>query len=125
LNNLEETLIKAMRGEIALAAFLRAFVDNEIAIPSRTEVGSNGAGLTPVIFVKEGVEMMAVYTDRTRLKSLGYWVHYYLAMPGRSLIQWIPSCFGIVVNPGLSVGLDVSPSGIQDIRRDFVNRPVQ
>jgi hypothetical protein len=121
-NELEVALLEAMNGKIPLGAFLSRFVDHDVAIPSRTEVEQTGKGMDPVLFNREGVQLVSVFIDLERAKSLAQSAQFCLLMKGRDLIARMPHGIGIVVNPGFTVGFEISPQGISEIRRDFSSR---
>ena len=47
---------------------------------------------------------------------------YCLTMKCHQLIQRAPHGFGIVINPGWEVGMEISAEGVVNIRRDFLTK---
>lgn len=125
VNALEVALLRAMRRDIDTATFLRVFVESDVFIPSAAEVHADGSGMDPVLYDKDGVYMVAIYTDRERLREVSDTARYCVQMRGRSLFDRFPPDFGIVVNPGFAAGLDISPEGIKSIRREFAGRQAE
>ena len=75
--------------------------------------------MDPFVFDKEGAQMVAVYTDRERVKKLGSAARFCIVMTGRDFIDRLPPGFGVVVNPGFTIGLDIAPTDLKEIRQDF------
>jgi hypothetical protein len=119
-NALETALAKAMRKELPIARFLTVLLESDLAIPSTSEVQADGSGMNPIMYDKNGATMIAVYTDLERAKLQSATASYCLLMPARRFLKALPPGYGVVINPGLSVGLELSESGIQEIRRDFL-----
>lgn len=83
-----------------------------------------GQGLTLaepclIIFSKDGVQMVACFTDRNRTKSFASMAHYCLVMKGKEFFSRLPPEFGVVVNPGETVGFDIPPTGVKKAVADF------
>ncbi len=119
LNPLETALVDAMEGRIDTLTLLQTLVGSEVAIPSGTEVQPDGTGLSPVVYEKDGVKLMAVCSDVERAKLFGKNAPYHLVMSGRDLLDRYPDNLGMIVNPGCSRGLEILPEGIPGIRQDF------
>jgi hypothetical protein len=94
-------------------------MEAELAIPSAADVLEDGSGFQPLLFKKEAVQMLACFTDRSRIGEYAEIAPYCLTMKGRELLERIPQGFGVVVNPGWSVGFDISPEGIERVLRDL------
>lgn len=58
VNDLEVALLQLMRGEVDVSDFVRVLMEENVAIPSITEVLANGSGMSPLIFDKQGVGMV-------------------------------------------------------------------
>jgi hypothetical protein len=119
LNDLETVLLQARAGEVPVSRLMQMLVEAELAVPSAGEVMPDGGGFRPVLFPKEQVQMLAAFTDRSRIGTLTDLAPYCLTMKGRDLLKRMPPGCGIVINPGSTVGFDIAPDGIRRILDDF------
>lgn len=118
-NDIEVALVQAQRKEIPLQGFIAKLVTTDLALPSGREVLADGSGFQPVLFDKNGVNMVAVFTDKARVRASSCATFFCLTMNAMSLFKRMPREYGIVINPGFEAGLDISPAGIGEIVRDF------
>jgi hypothetical protein len=123
-NPLEFALADAQSGNRTIAEFLPTFLDSQIAIPSSQIVEQDGRGMSPVFFDKNGIQMVAAFTELDRALTVSNLAHYCLTMKGRELLIRMPPGYGLVINPGFDVGFDIAPEGIQEILRDFPIEPL-
>ena len=123
VNSLERALVKAQAGELPVKAFLALLLTEDLAIPSKTEVQADGSNLAPLLYDRQGVSRVAVFTDASRTVATQQVAKYLLVTNGFYLLKRIPPQFGLAVNPGFSVGLDLPPAGLQQMLRDFTNTP--
>lgn len=119
LNHLEVALAKAQSGSLPVQGLLQILVDSELAVPSATEVIADGSGFQPLLFPKEKVQMLACFSDKSRIGEFALLTPYCLVMKGRDLLRRMPPGFGLVINPGTSTGFDISPGGIAKIVEEF------
>ena len=117
-NPLETSLLMANNGHLSVAEFLRVLLTSEVTVPSATEVSSEDGSMQPLFFKKGQGFMLAVFTHLERAKKFPE-AKSFANMKGTALLRALPSEYGIVINPGFSVGLDISAEGIRDIVRDF------
>ena len=115
LNALEKTLVSAKVGATPMKEFIATLLVSEIAVPSTTEMQTDGSGLTPLFFNKEGIGMLVAFTDKSRISQLTNSTHYCLVLNAFDLLKRMPKEYGLVINPGSDAGFDISPSGIQEI----------
>lgn len=118
-NELEHSLVAAKRGQIPLTDFLAHLVRNDITVPSVTEIQSGGAGFTPLVFKRDDTEMVAIFTSIDRVKMFSDLAPYILKINAREFFLRLVAGVGVVLNPGYSEGMDITPDGIQTILRDF------
>ena len=119
LNALEVALVAAACGNAPLEEFLKLFLSSRVVVPSGTEVLPDGTGMMPVLYDKEGTQMVAVFTDLERARRVAHLASYCLEMNGADFLTRVCPEYGVVVNPGYSKGFDLSTEGIRNILRDF------
>lgn len=118
-NDLERALESARAGRSSMPAFLRVFRQSKVFVSSGAEIKPDGSGFQPVLFDKEGVQMVACFTAMERIGRFASLAPYCLAIKGGEFLQRIPEGYGLVVNPGQPVGFDVTPDGIRAIVAEF------
>lgn len=119
LNELEICLLAAKSNRTTVDDFVRKLVASDLAFPTAGEVQQDGEGFSPLIYDRNGTSMVAAFTDKTRLSQLSAIAPYCLVMNALQFFMRIPRGCGVVINPGFSVGLELSPDGIANIVRDF------
>jgi hypothetical protein len=112
LNDFEAALVEARSGRLPVQKLLYQLADADVAVPSAGEVHEDGSGFQPLLFPKEGVPMLACFTDKSRIGEFAEVAPYCLVMKGRDLLRRMPPDHGLVVNPGGTVGFDMPPEGI-------------
>ena len=120
-NELENLLAKAQKKQIEFKEFVISFLKSDLSVPSGTEVMSDGTGMTPLLFEKNGVQMLGVFTSLSRVNLFKDKTPYCLSMKGRDLLARLPSEYGLVVNPGFDIGFELPPEGLKEILKDFGN----
>jgi hypothetical protein len=119
LNELESTLLAARQGHVPTGDFVQQLLLSEIALPTASEVQADGSGFEPVLFEKQGTTMLAAFTAKERVAQLGQMAQFCLMIKGAEVLRRIPKGYGLVVNPGLKVGFEISPEGISEILAEF------
>jgi hypothetical protein len=122
INELESTLLAASENLVPVSDFVRLLYSSEIALLSASEVKTDGTGFEPVIFDKQGISMLAAFTAKERTTHLQHIARFCLVMKGFDVLRRMPKGYGLVVNPGLAEGLEISPSGIAEILDEYANR---
>lgn len=120
LNDFECVLVNAKNGKCTVKDLIHALIKSELAVPSASEVMVDGSGFEPLLFSKESVLMLSVFSDKSRVVEFAKMTPYCLVMTGEDLLRRIPSGYGLVVNPGADVGFDVPPAGIFQIKADLL-----
>ena len=123
MSTLESILVQARDGHATMKELLSALMVADVVLPSGSEVLSDGSGLAPLLFTKEAVQMVACFTDRSRIGEYAKMTPYYLAMKGAQFLRGIPAGCGVVVNPGQEYGFDISPDGLKRILSEFPTPP--
>lgn len=121
LNSFEIALDRAKSDLIPMSEFIRTFVDSELVVPSGAEVMSDGSGFQPLLFKKEQAQMVGCFSEKQRIGEYTEMTPYYLTMKGRDLLRRLPPSYGIVINPGCSLGFDISPDGVARIVSELSN----
>lgn len=116
---LENLINDAKNKKIPISDFLINLVSSNLALPSGTEIMSNGDGFQPLLFQKEKTQMIACFTDLEKPKKYAEQAPFCLLINGLELLKRIPDGFGLVINPGFENGMDLSATGIKKIIADF------
>jgi hypothetical protein len=119
LNDLESSLLVAKGNGISIETFVQQLVRSDLALPTAKEVQGDGSGFEPILFDKQGINMLAAFTDKTRVSQLAHIAGYCLVMNGLEVLRRIPSGYGLVINPGLDVGFELSSEGIAEILKEM------
>jgi hypothetical protein len=109
------------KGTTSVGQVLDLLLKSDVAVPSGSEPQANGAGLDPLVFDKDGTKMVAVFTSLARVTQRTD-MRFVLTLRGRDLLARMPRGLGIVVNPGFTVGFEITPSAIADLLREGVGR---
>jgi hypothetical protein len=114
-NPLEHGLASVRSGIVELSDFLPTLIYAEIVVPSGTEPQPDGSGFTPLLYEKNGVELVAAYTSQERVPLLDGATPYCLVIQGGEFLRRMSASYGLVINPGWSLGMELSPKGISQI----------
>ena len=112
-------MVEAQTGTTDIRKVITALIQSELSVPSGDEVMQDGSGFQPLLFPKEDVQMVACFTDRSRIGEFASMAPYFLQLNGGDFLRRLPAGYGLVVNPGQSVGFDISPEGIERIVSEF------
>lgn len=112
LNDFERALEQAQGGRLEVHELIRVLVSSDLAVPSAEEVMADGSDFSPLLFNKNGVQMLACFSDKSRIGEFADMTPYCLMMKGRELLRRMPPGYGLVINPGLTVGFDMTSDGI-------------
>ena len=119
-----ETLLKtAMDGQLPIGLFMKAFVASEVVLLTGSLVTPDGSGFDPLLFDKQGVLHVAVFTDMSRVGFHSQQAPHTLRMLMLDVLKRVPGGYGVVINPGTSLGFEISPSGVGEILKDFADGP--
>jgi len=122
-NDLEIKVIQAQNGEIAGEEFLKEMLDMQVFMPIQDK--HNIAGFqdskqtTPLSFKDEdGTEMVVLFTSPERAKEF---VKDYPGFDGglfenfKWVIEKIGGGYGVILNPGYEVGLELEASILESL----------
>jgi hypothetical protein len=115
LNDLEIALVSARRGEISMEDFLTKLTVADLALPTTHEVKEDGSNFSPLFFERDGIRMLATFSDVSRCTQLAHLAGYSLVMRASDVLRRMPPGHGLVINPGFPIGLELAPHGIAEI----------
>ncbi len=119
-----ETLLKtAMDGQLPIGLFMKAFVASEVVLLTGSLVTPDGSGFDPLLFDKQGVLHVSVFTDMSRVGFHSQQAPHTIRMLMLEVLKRVPGGYGVVINPGTSLGFEISPSGVSEILKDFADGP--
>jgi len=118
-NPLETLLKAAMEGTLPIKAFMQGFVASEVVLLTGSRVTPDGSGFDPLLFDKQGVLHVAVFTDMARVGIHTQQAPHTLRWLMLDVLRRVPGGYGVVVNPGTSLGFEIAPSGVGELLRDF------
>jgi hypothetical protein len=119
LNDIEECLESAQRGEVPSATFVQKLVESYLVFPSGQPVEDDGKGFQPLFLETDKGNFIVAFTHLERAKVYADRAPYALKIKAIDFLRRIHSGQGIVLNPGHSLGLEISSEGIRNIVRDF------
>ncbi|WP_312237498.1 SseB family protein [Stenotrophomonas sp.] len=115
-----ETLLQsAMDGQLPIGLFMKAFVASEVVLLTGSLVTPDGSGFDPLLFDKQGVLHVAVFTDLCRVGIHSQQAPHTIRMQMLEVLKRVPGGYGVVVNPGTRLGLELSAPGIGEVLKDF------
>ena len=116
---LETLLQSAMDGKLPIRMFMQAFVASEVVLLSGSLVTPDGSGFDPLLFDKQGVLHVAVFTDPARVGFHQQQAQHVMRWLMLDVLRRVPGGYGVVVNPGTTLGFEISPSGVGELLKDF------
>lgn len=119
---LEAAIASGQAGQGDMNDVIAQFVNALIVVPTATEVTDDLNELQPVLFDREGMPMLAVFTHIDRIpQQVAEVASYAVQLPAAELVQAIPAETGLVVNPGNSEGFEMLAEGVQQLANDVRN----
>ncbi len=119
LTPIEALLQSAMDGKTPIGAFMKGFVASDVVLLTGSLVTPDGSGFDPLLFDKQGTLHVAVFTHMERVGFHSQQAPHTIRMQMLEVLKRVPGGYGVVVNPGTSLGLELSPAGIGEILKDF------
>jgi hypothetical protein len=119
LTPIEALLQSAMDGKTPIGSFMKAFVASDVVLLTGSLVTPDGSGFDPLLFDKQGTLHVAVFTHMERVGFHSQQAPHTIRMQMLEVLKRVPGGYGVVVNPGTSLGLELSPAGIGEILKDF------
>ena len=121
-NHLEHALIEAQAGVLSVGEFLETLVSSQVFVLLNKEIDSNGwdNSVSPMILSNQkSVPVLVMFTSPERSDG---WpakfpnFSFGLLTEFRWLLQGVAPGVGIVINPGLLVGLELAPARVAELR---------
>lgn len=119
IDEFEEKLTSASNGEVPFDKFLPDFLAARVSMPSGDHPGDDGMNFIPLLFDRNGLQMIACYSHPERLKHFADIAPYGLEMTGRAVLERLPAEYGLVLNPGYNVGMELFPNTIASIVKEM------
>lgn len=121
-SGLEADIERAMRGEPL--DIMSHFLQAELVVPSGGLVEERFKGFVPLLYDRDGVPMLAIYTSSELARATADLAPYAITMLGNDVIKRMPEAYGFVVNPGHAIGFEVLPDGVKRVKADLDSRPI-
>ena len=123
-NELEEKLLAAQEGKLAGEAFMDYLMDTQVFMPVKDAVGIEGftssdKAVPLTLKTEDDVEVLILFTSPERAKEF---VQDFPGYDGGLLAEfsWVlertGSGVGISINPTFSVGMDMEPEMVQQLK---------
>ena len=128
-NELEQQLMDAQEGRISGEAFMRALMEAQVFMPvlDRSVAGVQlTTKLQPLTLATEGgSEVLVVFTSPERAKPLvedhpGY--QGGILEPFNAILEKVGPGYGMALNPGWDVGLDLEPDMVRQLAGNGGNK---
>lgn len=117
-----ETLLQsAMDGQLPIRDFMRAFVASDVVLRTGSLVTPDGSGFDPLLFDKQGVLHIAVFTHPSRVGIHAQQAEHEVRWRMLDVLRHVPGGHGLVINPGTPLGFEISPAGVGEILKDFAD----
>jgi hypothetical protein len=122
-NPLEDALVKAQSGAISITDFLANLIGSQVFVLLDKDPGPSGkwdnTASPLVVNSQTGTPMLVVFTAPERSTGWARRAPQYtfgLLTDFRWLLKGITSGVGLVINPGSTIGLEMPPSGVEQLR---------
>jgi hypothetical protein len=117
LNDLEAALFDAMAGKAPMDGFLSKLATSQICVPSSTEVQSDGRGMNPITYDRNGTKMVAAFTHMDRIELLHKnLASYCLRIDAAWFIENMPRDMGMILFAGPGRGCELLPAALDNFR---------
>jgi len=119
-NDLERHLLEAQRDHESVPRLMQTLLASKVvmmldrAVP---ESGWDNSASPLVLNSTTGTPLFAIFTSIERAKPSGSH-QYALLVDFKWILRGIAPGVGLVVNAGLSVGLEMPPEGVAELKRD-------
>jgi hypothetical protein len=118
---IEAALAAAMSGSLGMGEFLRLFAESGVIVLSATDYSADAALFQPMMFARDDVSQLAVFTARDRADAWASKAPFSTTMLGRRVFEALQPGVGLVVNPGSGLGFEMAPGGIPTILAELAS----
>ena len=115
VNSLETMLKSAQEGHSSFDSFIDMLMTSDLFAASTSELLDKDTSFVPMLFDREGVPMLAVFTDKSRASLYKEKLKSLAKKTGEHLLLTMPKGYGVVINPGFDVGLEILPEGVENL----------
>ena len=123
-NELEENLLAAQEGQMSSDEFMKYLMDTQVYMPVKDSIGIEGftssdKAIPLTLKTEDGIEVLILFTSPDRSREF---VQEFPGYDGGLLAEfkWVlertGSGIGISINPNWSVGMDLEPDMIEQLR---------
>jgi len=99
---------------------LAEFWTESFVVPSGQDISQDPSRFQPVLFPRESDQMMAVFTDGSRIPpEVSRIAPFVVRLSGRDLLRGLRPGVGLVINPGSTLGLEILPDSVASIIKTF------
>jgi len=120
-NELEEALVEGRDSKNTIDQMIHLLMINKLYFPSIKKCNKNGLDLIPLIFERNGVPMASVFTSESRMNYYSNYIKGYFLIPFKEIITKGSDEYGLVINPGYTIGLEIPAYGLKNIKEKFLN----
>ncbi|MGH8618982.1 MAG: SseB family protein [Burkholderiales bacterium] len=122
-NDVEVFLKRAAAGEISNEELLPVLVQSQMYAACVNDPSEDPSKFVPMLFDRNGEPFAAVFTSLPLINLFSTHIKGSVAMNCGEILARTPPGYGVVINPGYEIGLELHESGIRKIIADFVRRP--
>lgn len=108
----------AMASPDRLPEVMRAMRSSTLFVPSGPAYGDGRGTFQPILFDRNGVTYMVVFTSQDKVESVTPPAIYTAVMRGQDVFKSVRGGLGVVVNPGYRNGLEFDPDAVRRFADD-------
>lgn len=120
VNEVEEALIKGRNGSMSVDDIIGLLINEKLYFPSMEKCQQDGQGFAPLIFDRDGTPMVSLFTNKERMEHYNSHIKDVLLIPFKEYLAKGPDDYGLVINPGYTVGMEIQAYGLKNIKRNFL-----
>ncbi len=118
---LERAIARAKEGAIDIRTVLWTLAASEVAFVNETRPEDGGLPSRPYVVGRDGQSFVALFTHRDYAASMLTGERVVIEAPAFELLRRIPERFGLVVNPGSPLGLELPADGLKAFVSDIAD----
>lgn len=119
-NELEEALVDAREGKLTQQELIHLLIGSRLYLPSTTKDTEHGLNLIPLIFDLDGLPMASLFTSVGRMNYYSSYIESVYFITFKEVVLKRAEEYGLVINPGYSIGLEIQAYGLKNIRKNFL-----